>query len=190
MENTPVNVLKDLEEWADNDKAPRVCRVNGMAGIGKSHIAVTFSERMDKKLKLGTSFVCSDSCPTHVSSCLLLHICLDEYPSGSAICEVLRRNPVASDTLVEQFYLFSQFGMTNSVERNKSVVVMDNLDACADQSTVIGRVDPRALICCRCSLKSNLWSLIYRMAVATQVKFLSDVRAELTSRFREASLVR
>ncbi|KAF8527311.1 hypothetical protein JB92DRAFT_2866822 [Gautieria morchelliformis] len=33
-----------------------------MAGIGNSSVAVTFSDRMDKKLKLGASFFCSDSC--------------------------------------------------------------------------------------------------------------------------------
>ncbi|KAF8507936.1 hypothetical protein JB92DRAFT_657412 [Gautieria morchelliformis] len=41
---------------------PNVCSLGGMAGIGKSSVAVTFSERMDKKLKLGASFFCSDSC--------------------------------------------------------------------------------------------------------------------------------
>ncbi|KAF8531906.1 hypothetical protein JB92DRAFT_2847510 [Gautieria morchelliformis] len=61
MEDTRVNVLEDLERWADDDTAPKVCWLGGMAGIGKSSVAVTFSERMDKKLKLGASFFCSDS---------------------------------------------------------------------------------------------------------------------------------
>ncbi|KAF8477855.1 hypothetical protein JB92DRAFT_3134325 [Gautieria morchelliformis] len=61
MEDTRVNVLDDLETWADDDTAPNVCWLGGMAGIGKSSVAVTFSERMDKKLKLGASFFCSMS---------------------------------------------------------------------------------------------------------------------------------
>ncbi|KAF8516034.1 hypothetical protein JB92DRAFT_2912098 [Gautieria morchelliformis] len=61
MEDTPVNVLDDLERWAEDDTAPNVCWLGGMAGIGKSSVAVTFSERMDKKLKLGASFFCSMS---------------------------------------------------------------------------------------------------------------------------------
>ncbi|KAF8519931.1 hypothetical protein JB92DRAFT_2896512, partial [Gautieria morchelliformis] len=61
MADTRVNVLEDLERWADDDTAPKVCWLGGMAGIGKSSVAVTFSERMDKKLKLRASFFCSDS---------------------------------------------------------------------------------------------------------------------------------
>ncbi|KAF8477859.1 hypothetical protein JB92DRAFT_3049763, partial [Gautieria morchelliformis] len=61
MEDTRVSVLHDLERGAEDDTAPNVCRLGGMAGIGKFSVAVTFSERMDKKLKLRASFFCSDS---------------------------------------------------------------------------------------------------------------------------------
>jgi 2-phosphoglycerate kinase len=55
VEDTRVNVLDDLERWADDNRAPNVCWLGGMAGVGKSSVAVTFSELMDKKLKLGAS---------------------------------------------------------------------------------------------------------------------------------------
>ena len=61
MEGTRRQILAELEEWAFDDAAPRVCWLNGMAGTGKTCISHTFSETLDKKQMLGASFFCSHS---------------------------------------------------------------------------------------------------------------------------------
>ncbi|KAF8478762.1 hypothetical protein JB92DRAFT_3046462 [Gautieria morchelliformis] len=66
-----------------------------MAGIGNSSVAVTFSDRMDKKLKLGASFFCSDSCRDARLIVPTIARMLGRISprTRSAICEVPRSNP-------------------------------------------------------------------------------------------------
>ena len=59
MKGTRQQILAELEEWAFDDTAPRVCWLNGMAGTGNTCIAHTFSEILDEKQMLGASFFCS-----------------------------------------------------------------------------------------------------------------------------------
>ena len=61
MAGTRKEILDELEEWAIEDAAPKVCWLNGMAGTGKTSIAHTLSERLDEKQMLGASFFCSRS---------------------------------------------------------------------------------------------------------------------------------
>ena len=61
MERTREQILADLEQWALDDAAPKVFWLNGMAGTGKTSIAHSFCERLDKDQILGASFFCSRS---------------------------------------------------------------------------------------------------------------------------------
>ena len=142
MKDTRVEILDDLEHWASDNAGPRVCWLSGMAGIGKSSIALTLSERLDDKLMLGASFFCS-----HSSDNARLIVPTIAYMLGrvsptirSAISRVLVNNPdVAFDTLLQQFrYLVVQpvqDTIPDSVKLYK-VVVIDALDECSDLSTV------------------------------------------------------
>jgi pantothenate kinase-related protein Tda10 len=49
-------VLHDIESWAETSDGPCVFWLNGLAGTGKSTIAATVFERMDKRQLLGASF--------------------------------------------------------------------------------------------------------------------------------------
>ena len=56
---TRVDVLKQLEDWLEEEQGQRVFWLNGLAGTGKSTIAQTFAEVTFAEGKLGASFFCS-----------------------------------------------------------------------------------------------------------------------------------
>ena len=72
MEGTREQILAELEEWAVNDAAPKAFWLNGMAGAGKTSIAHSFNERLDKNEILGASFFCSRSASREVRDASLI----------------------------------------------------------------------------------------------------------------------
>src|ERR1700745_423738 len=55
---TRMKVLKDIYEWIDDPdpNMPRICLVNGLAGIGKAILAQSVGEPGREEKKLGASF--------------------------------------------------------------------------------------------------------------------------------------
>ena len=58
-ENTRMVILGTLKMWANNKMATKVYWLNGMAGTGKTTIAYSFSEMLDKQESLGGTFFAS-----------------------------------------------------------------------------------------------------------------------------------
>ena len=54
-----MQIIADLEAWVQDETAPKVYRLNGHLGTGKTSIALTLSERLDRQKLLGASFSCS-----------------------------------------------------------------------------------------------------------------------------------
>ena len=61
MAETRVRIIANLETWARDETAPKVYWLNGHLGTGKTSIAHTLSERLDREKMLGASFFCSRS---------------------------------------------------------------------------------------------------------------------------------
>ncbi|KZV62474.1 hypothetical protein PENSPDRAFT_617840, partial [Peniophora sp. CONT] len=59
LPGTRVSVLADLSNWSRDPGAPRTYWLNGMAGTGKSAIARSFGQTLQKAGLLGGSFFCS-----------------------------------------------------------------------------------------------------------------------------------
>jgi cytidylate kinase len=59
MDGTRVGILRDLDLWCRDERAPCIFWLDGMAGTGKSAIARTFSRSLRKENLLGGSFFCS-----------------------------------------------------------------------------------------------------------------------------------
>ncbi|KAI7758943.1 hypothetical protein LZL87_009938 [Fusarium oxysporum] len=55
LEGTRVQVLDDIEQWADNPSSPTICWLPGLAGTGKSTISRTIARNL-KTRSLGASF--------------------------------------------------------------------------------------------------------------------------------------
>ncbi|KIK66414.1 hypothetical protein GYMLUDRAFT_157778, partial [Collybiopsis luxurians FD-317 M1] len=62
---TRVQILADLEAWATSltDDSPSGCWISGMAGTGKSTIAMSVCKRLQDKKVLAGSFFCSRQIP-------------------------------------------------------------------------------------------------------------------------------
>ena len=147
MAGTREQILAELEEWAIDDTAPKVCWLNGMAGTGKTSIAHTISERLDEKQMLGASFFCSRSASQEVRDASLIiptiavKLSQASPPLRSVMVQTIEKEPdVASmRTLSKQFRLLLvepiQRALGPSVKTYKFVVI-DALDECTNLGTV------------------------------------------------------
>ncbi|RDW69569.1 hypothetical protein BP6252_08589 [Coleophoma cylindrospora] len=56
LENTRVRLLQEIEDWSVDDRGERIFWLNGLAGTGKSTIAMTVCKRLNQKGRLGASY--------------------------------------------------------------------------------------------------------------------------------------
>jgi nucleoside-triphosphatase THEP1 len=58
---TRVDVINRIMDWASDplESSPRIFWIEGPAGTGKSTLAYTISDRLQRRQKLGASFFCS-----------------------------------------------------------------------------------------------------------------------------------
>ena len=147
MAGTREQILAELEEWALDDTASKVCWLNGMAGTGKTSIAHTISERLDEKQMLGASFFCSRSASEEVRNASLIiptiaaKLSQASPPLRSAMIQIIEKEPDVGSmhTLSKQFRLLLlepiRRALGPSVKTYK-IVVIDALDECVNLGTV------------------------------------------------------
>ena len=147
MAGTREQILDELEGWAIDDAAPKVCWLNGMAGTGKTSIAHTLSERLDEKQMLGASFFCSRSASQEVRDASLIiptiaaKLSQASPPLRSAMVQTIEKEPDVGSMhiLSKQFCLLLvepiQRALGPSVKTYK-IVVIDALDECTNLGTV------------------------------------------------------
>ena len=134
-----MQILAELEGWAQNPSAPKVYWLNGHLGTGKTSIAHTLCERLDKKQMLGASFFCSRSAlkdARRIIPTVASMLCRSDPKVRSAICEVLERNPDVADlnSLSEQFKSLVVEPIKRAIHHDTDfykIVVIDALDECS-----------------------------------------------------------
>ena len=147
MEGTREQILADLEEWALDDAAPKIFWLNGMAGTGKTSIAHTLSERLDKRQMLGVSFFCSRSASQAVKDARLIiptiatKLSLASPPLRSAMVQTIEKEPDVGSmhTLSKQFRLLLVEpikSLLGSSVKTYKIVIIDALDECTNLGTV------------------------------------------------------
>ena len=146
MKGTREQILADLEEWALDDAAPKVFWLNGMAGTGKTSIAHSFSERLDKNEILGASFFCSRSASREVRDASLIIPTIASTLSRSspllrsAISKIVEEKPDVGSlhNLSVQFRLLLVDLIKNVLDSSLKtyVVIVDALDECTKLVTV------------------------------------------------------
>ena len=146
MEGTREQILAELEDWAVNDAAPKVFWLNGMAGTGKTSIAHSLSERLDKNQMLGASFFCSRSASREVRDASLIIPTIASTLSQvspvlrSAMSEVVEEKPDVGSLhkLSVQFRLLLVDPIKSVLDSSIKtyVVVIDALDDCTKLVTV------------------------------------------------------
>ena len=145
--NTRTAILRTLQEWANDKKTTKVYWLNGMAGTGKTTIAYSFSEMLDKQESLGGTFFASHLLvDTSDVNCIIPTISLQlakYFPFlGPLILDAVEGNPSCSSWRISrQFLNFMVKPLTAAFRDNKDIVatpviVLDALDECSDQSLV------------------------------------------------------
>jgi hypothetical protein len=138
LDNTRVDVLKQLMSWADGSgEIKSVFWLSGMAGTGKSAIARTMCEKMAGAGLLGASFFISRTAAerrdtSNIVRTVVHHLAHTQPHLRPHICTVLRDSPLVADeglrsqlrTLVAE-----PFVRASQLDR-PVVVVIDGLDEC------------------------------------------------------------
>jgi hypothetical protein len=142
MPGTRVKILADLEAWALNDSEIKAYWLVGMAGTGKSTIAQSFCEILDRKNILGASFFCSRTSKKSRDACLIVPAIAHALTraSPSIKCKVVKTieddRDLAEPTygnLDHQFQKLIYQPIRNSVRQSVSkIIVIDGADECTD----------------------------------------------------------
>ena len=143
-ENTRKALLDKLQLWANDETATKVYWLNGMAGTGKTTIAYSFSEILQKVGSLGGTFFSTHlRVDTSDVCCIIPTISLQlarNFPSLShLILDVVEDDPNCSSWRIgKQFLNFMVKPLTAAYRdiRGILVIVLDALDECSDQSYV------------------------------------------------------
>ena len=146
MEGTREQILADLEKWALEDAAPKVLWMNGMAGTGKTSIAHSLCEKLDKGQILAASFFCSRSASQAVRNASFIIPTIASTLSQlspalrSAISKVVEEKPDVGSLhkLSVQFRLLLVDPIKSVLDSSPKtyVVVIDALDECTNLGTV------------------------------------------------------
>ncbi|QRW22393.1 Vegetative incompatibility protein HET-E-1 [Rhizoctonia solani] len=152
-EGTRTKVLSDLVEWVHDKNAPAIYWMNGMAGTGKTTIAYSFAEWLEKHELLAGSFFCtrtSAACRDAAKIVPTVVYQLARYSATfqSALCDILNAaSDAGSKSISKQFEALLKEALQKTVEKGKGdaldnlVVVIDALDECEDQRGVETIVD-------------------------------------------------
>ena len=142
MKGTRVAILEDLLAWAINPDSPRIFWLDGMAGTGKSTIALSFSQLLHKNGLLGGSFFCSRQGSVELSNIrriiptLTRDMARISAPFEEALVSALdTNNDVADHSLSAQFATL-MVEPTEAVLQDRPrilVFVIDALDECEDK---------------------------------------------------------
>lgn len=141
FEGTRTGILQMLMEWAKNPDSQPIFWLSGIAGTGKSTIAQSFCENLEKENLLGASFFCSRELkdlrdvgrivPT-LAYFLSQHF---ELYSEQIIVALKQDETLASQGIKRQFdsLLLHPFQNINVDQENwHFVLVIDALDECED----------------------------------------------------------
>lgn len=143
-EGTRTAILTEMNNWSLNPDAPDMYLMSGMAGTGKTTIACSFSNSLEKRKQLAASFFCTRTSPecrdaSKILPTIAYQLARYSIPFQSALCEVLGRDPdIGSKNIVKQFEQLLQQPLLKVKEAipENLVVVVDALDECDDRRSV------------------------------------------------------
>ncbi|CAE6362392.1 unnamed protein product [Rhizoctonia solani] len=143
-EGTRINIMSDLNNWASNSSGPSIFWMNGMAGTGKTTIACTFSEVLEKSKRLAASFFCTRTTAecrdvTRIIPTITYQLARYCIPFQSSLCEVLGEEPdLGSKNIKKQFERLLRDPLLQSADAmpDNLVIIIDALDECEDHTGV------------------------------------------------------
>ncbi|VDC04276.1 unnamed protein product [Peniophora sp. CBMAI 1063] len=144
LEDTRVDILKELREWSRDEASPQIFWLNGMAGIGKSAIARSLCHDLRRDGLLGGSFFCSrqrsaeEGDAARILSTLSASLALCDPDYNRELLAELEREPFSRhwnlDIQIERL-LHNPFAHVTRSSRSQLVFVIDALDECSNEGT-------------------------------------------------------
>jgi hypothetical protein len=141
-----VAILARLMSWAADVTSTKIYWLTGMAGTGKTTIAYSFSEILDKNQMLGATFFCSrldgDSRNTScIFPTLAYQLASYSLEFFHALVHVLQDDPDAgAGTMYNQFHdliiVPAQAAFSANPMGRSIIIIIEALDECADQKAV------------------------------------------------------
>ncbi|PVG00496.1 YVTN repeat-like/Quino protein amine dehydrogenase [Serendipita vermifera] len=141
LPNTRVELLRLIDDWTHDRNKPPIFWLSGMAGTGKSTIAKTFAQSLDKpspKDYLGASFFCSRDDEKLSRDHLIipnLAYQLAQYDAGihAGVTKSLKEDRNVVDLDIENQFqkLILEPLRSATTQRRLVVIVMDALDECS-----------------------------------------------------------
>ncbi|CAE6495742.1 unnamed protein product [Rhizoctonia solani] len=143
-EGTRIGVLDSLDSWLYDSTSSSIYWMNGMAGTGKSTIASTFCERVERRKLLAANFFCTRSSAecrdvTRIVPTIAYQLARYSISFQSALCKILGQSPdIGSKNVLKQFeqLLKEPLQQVNEAIPDNLVVVIDALDECDDRNGV------------------------------------------------------
>ncbi|RYP37567.1 hypothetical protein DL767_002875 [Monosporascus sp. MG133] len=145
LENTRRNILEQIEEWVDSDGEKRIYWLKGMAGTGKSTIALTVARKYAKLRRLGASFFFSRGGGDLASAAKFAGTVAAQLADTSPELKKHIYNAIASSPRIRALGLFDQWeklvlGPLARLDKNvfplPIVIVVDALDECDSEDDV------------------------------------------------------
>lgn len=136
--------ISQLLSWAHDKQAEDVYWINGMAGTGKTTIAYSLCNELDKEAKLGASFFCSRMIPECRNVKLILpaiayQLARFSRPFRCALSRILEADPDAHTRMLKMQFenlLVKPLSLVKDTLPADLVVVIDALDECENENGV------------------------------------------------------
>ncbi|KAL5633796.1 hypothetical protein ACGC1H_005852 [Rhizoctonia solani] len=141
------NVLDEMYKWTSSRDSGNIYWMSGMAGTGKTTIAYSLCERLDRgpNRRLGASFFCSRSLPEcgdvhKIIPSIAFQLAQRCHPFQYALCEAIKKNSGAPNkTPGLQFKHLLVEPLSDPKVREAlppyTLVVIDALDECEDKTS-------------------------------------------------------
>ncbi|KAJ1299423.1 hypothetical protein OPQ81_012032 [Rhizoctonia solani] len=141
---TRTGILDELDSWLNDSASSSIYWMDGMAGTGKTTVASTFCERVQRRKLLAASFFCSRNSAecrnvSRIVPTIAHQLALYSIPFQSALCQVLESNSdIGSKNMFAQFELLLKEPLQQVKDAipDNLVVVIDALDECDDRNGV------------------------------------------------------
>lgn len=142
MEDTRVDLLRDLLSWAKDPDTEPVFWLNGMAGTGKTTIAETLALQLHNRKLLAASFFCSRASADRndikrIFPTIAYRLAYNITSFHSALLEAIKANENAAHRdLVDQFGTLIEGPLQQACEGASvaapKIIIVDALDECVN----------------------------------------------------------
>ncbi|CCO32148.1 Vegetative incompatibility protein HET-E-1 [Rhizoctonia solani AG-1 IB] len=137
-------IQQTLQEWVMDPTSKKIYWMNGMAGTGKTTIAYSFCEWLERTKRLGGSFFCSRTSVLCRSLNRIVPTITYQFAYYSPafrrrLCDVLKDRPDAGALNVAQQFeqlLLEPISKSKAAIPESVVIVIDALDECDDNYSV------------------------------------------------------